>query len=424
MNTQITENVQASIRPGDLCDTFYYGDTNSSLQAFPCIVNNKFIQNFTTMTQGTSQFVISPYQGVSDIILYMKMSDLSGNVTNGQLPEAFGYSMIEQVSVRYGSSAQYFWSGDQLFLEAMYDCEDSKKRDQLASLGGAYTDDFIDNPQPEAYVYLKLPHNSPRADGKPLPFPSDLLVQPIIITVQLKKPSSVFVRTNGAGDMVIESSVDTLSSAQLQVKQEMMSDSADLLARRVDMNSHAYTFMCPYFPQQEVQIAVGAGSDSPSAPVSVNLTGFRAGEVRNILLWLTSTEGVADNGSLYWEQIKDIQLTYNGEIFFKSTSNGAQIWNLVCDTKEPGTNLAVQDDSGNPTSYLSTYVDIPFAQVNVPYDKQVKLVHGKPILNAVVNLSFTTPAVLNGTTNKYTLHAVYLYNSSLLCSRGSAEYIF
>jgi hypothetical protein len=42
------------------------------------------------------------------------------------------------------------------------------------------------------------------------------------------------------------------------------------------------------------------------------------------------------------------------------------------------------------------------------------------ILNAVVNLTFQCPAV----STSYVLHAVYIYNASLLCSRGSSEYIF
>jgi hypothetical protein len=247
-----------------------------------------------------------------------------------------------------------------------------------------------------------------------------LLVQPIVVTIELNNPNSVFIDMDGSspsGTLPV-----ALAEASLQVKQEMMSDSADLLARRVDMNSHAYTFPLKYFPQQEVQINCGVGSTSASAPVSVNLTGFRAGEVRNILLWLTNSADTAANGSHYWEQIKNVQLTYNGEIYFKTASSASQIWNLVCDTKEPGANIDAQDGSGGFENALATYVDIPFAQVNVPYDKEIKLVHGKPILNAVVNLSFTTPSVLSG--DSWTLHAVYLYNSSLLCSRGSSEYIF
>ena len=105
------------------------------------------------------------------------------------------------------------------------------------------------------------------------------------------------------------------------------------------------------------------------------------------------------------------------------------MWNLITDTKESGVNLAVAG-AGNPVvptangavaaPYLSTWLDVPFAQVNVPYDKESKLVHGKPILNAVVNLTFTCPT----SGDNYTLHAVYLYNASLLMSRGSSEYIF
>lgn len=207
----------------------------------------------------------------------------------------------------------------------------------------------------------------------------------------------------------------------MRVKQEMMSDSADLLARRVDMNSHAYTFPLKYFPQQETQVTNITGSSNAQAPVSVNLTGFRAGEVRNILLWLTKNSDRDQYGPFYWTQMGDVQLTYNGEIFYQTKSAESQIWNLITDTKEAGANIVVPPSPGAaPTdSVLTTWVDVPFAQVNVPYDKEVKLVHGKPILNAVVQLQFTTPD-----SSAYTLHAVYLYNASLLFSRGSSEYIF
>jgi hypothetical protein len=349
----------------------------------------------------------------------MKMPAITA--TGYGLPTGWGYSMIRQVSVRYGSSAQFFFSGEQLYLQNIIDCEDSIKRDQLVALGGNAT---TSTSGAEAYIYLNLPHNSPRADGKPLPFPSDLLVQPIVITIELNRASDVFIDMAGSSPSGVLP--PALSEASLQVKQEMMSDSADLLARRVDMNSHAYTFPLKYFPQQEVQINLGAGSvytNGKPTTATANLTGFRAGEVRNIFLWLTNDADTTENGSHYWNNISDVQLTYNGEIFFKSTSNSSQLWNLVCDTKEPATNIEQQDGSGGFKSFLSTYVDIPFAQVNVPYDKEVKLVHGKPILNAVVNVSLVTPELPVGASS-WTLHAVYLYNASLLCSRGSSEYIF
>ena len=69
MNSDLTESVQASIRPGEMVDTYYYGETNLEKQAYPAVVNTRFVQNFTNLGAGSSQFVISPNGGVSDIVL-------------------------------------------------------------------------------------------------------------------------------------------------------------------------------------------------------------------------------------------------------------------------------------------------------------------------------------------------------------------
>jgi hypothetical protein len=425
MNYELSENVQDAIRPGEVVDAYYYGETNSAKQAYPCVVNNKFRQQFTNLAGGTSQFVISPYQGVSDVVLYFKMPPANGGVTytNATLPQSWGYSMIRQVSVRYGSSAQYFFTGPQIFMQNLFDCEDSLKRQTLTTLGGQFATG-ADCADAEAYVYLNLPHNSPRANGKPLPCPSDLLVQPIIITIELYSISDatgngVFKPTYDTGVADVMSGLPpALSVGQLQVKQELMSDSADLLARRVDMNSHGYTFPLKYFPQQETQINLGVGGTGQT----VNLTGFRAGEVRNIILWLTNTLTDNVSGPLYWSNLTNLELTYNGEIFYHSDSDSSQLWNLISADTQPLISVATQDDQGALVDESVSWVDINFAQVNMPYDKEVKLMHGKPILNAVVNLKLDTPSVL--ASGSWTLHALYIYNSSLLFSRGSAEYIF
>jgi len=418
MNYEITENVQHSIRPGEVCDTFYYGETNSEKQAYPCVVNNKFRQQFTNLAGGTSQFTISPYQGVSDVVVQFKLPAAAGGVTytNAVLPQSWGYNLIRQVSVRYGSSAQYYFSGSQIFMQNLFDSEDTAKRAALTTLGGNALVGS-DCSGAVAYVYLNLPHCSPRANGKPLPLASDLLVQPIIITVELNQLADVFLQEDGAGS--VSGLPTSLAFAQMQVKQEMMSDSADLLARRVDMNTHGYTYPLKYFPQQEVLINVGAGGASNS----VNLTGFRAGEVRNIILWLTSTESTPVNGNLYWLPLTNLELTYNGEIFYHSDDNSSDMWNLITADTTPTISSLVQDGAGAWESAPSSWVNIEFAQCGLPYDKEVKLLAGKPILNSVVNLKFSTPETLTGG-ETFTLHALYLYNSSLLFSRGGAEYIY
>ena len=425
MNSDLTESVQASIRPGDMVDTYYYGESNLEKQAYPAVVNTRFVQNFTNLGAGSSQFVISPQGGVSDIIAQFVTPAVSGaNYTTLALNQGWGYALIARLSVRYGSSAQYFFSGAQMYLQNLIDAENTQKAVDISTLGGnALAGASCANAS--AYVYIKLPHNSVRASGKPLPFPSDLLVQPIVITIELLAFNQVLVNQSATANLNLTAGSSALAAAQLQVKQEMMTDSSDLLARRVDMNSHAYTLPLMYFAQQETQVQVTSTSNITDI-LSVNLTGFRAGEVKSIVLWLTtaanSSPGNGNYDPLRFQPINGVTLTYNGEIFSRFDVGSAALWNLTCDEKTQTLPAYNYQASGSvATATQSTpWVDCPFAQVCVPYDKEMKLIHGKPILNAVVNLQFQAPVA----STAYVLHAMYLYNASLLCSRGSAEYIF
>jgi hypothetical protein len=421
MQNDLTESVQASIRPGEMCDTYYYGDSNTEKQAYPCVVNTRFVQQFTNLGQGSSQFVISPQGGVSDIVMqFVTPASAGGNYTLLALNQGWGYALINRLSVRYGSSAQYFWTGPQMYLENLLDAENGPKQDNIPALGGSALAGGACGGA-NAYVYLKLPHNSIRANGKPLPFPSDLLVQPIVVTVELFSLQSIMTNQGGS----LATAPTALASAQLQVKQEMLTDSSDQLARRVDMNSHAATFPLMYFAQQETQIQVT--SSASSLTQSVNLTGFRAGEVKSVVLWLTPAAGGANTpGSggyapLAWSLMNNVTLTYNGEIFSRFDSGSSQLWNLIENEKISAVNTSVQTVGAvSVTPTVSYWTECPFAQVSKDWDRRCKLVHGKPILNAVVNLQFDVPAL----STSYLLHAMYIYNASLLCSRGSAEYIF
>ena len=190
----------------------------------------------------------------------------------------------------------------------------------------------------------------------------------------------------------------------------MLTDTSDTLSRRVDMNSHALTFPLPYFCQQETQL-----TQLPAGAQSVNLTGFRAGECKSIVLWFTpttigggpnaTTPGSGNYQPLAWGQMSDVQLTYNGEVFNRFDNTSSQLWNLVEDQKSAAVQGVVQQNSGTAgvvaNNPVQTYLKCDFAQVYVPSERESVLLHGKPILNAVVQLSFTAPAA-------GVLHAMYL----------------
>ena len=287
------------------------------------------------------------------------------------------YALVNRVSVRYGSSAQYFWSGPQVFLQNLLDSENNDKKDQIPALGGSALAGAACGGA-TAYVYLKLPHNSIRAAGKPLPFPSDLLVQPIVITVELYSLASIMTQQGGS----LTTAPTSLASAQLQVKQEMLTDSSDQLARRVDMNTHALTVPLMYFAQQETQVQVT--SSASSLNVSCNLTGFRAGEVKSVMLWLTPAAGQTTAGSgafapLVWSLMNNVLLTYNGEIFSRFDGGSSQLWNLSENEKIAAFSTSLQTvGSVAVTPTTSYWTECPFAQVSKEWDRETKLIHGKP----------------------------------------------
>jgi hypothetical protein len=430
MNFEITEAVQSAINPGAVKDIYYYGETNTSKQAFPVVKNNRFKLEFANLGQGTSQFVISPNMGVSDVLCRFKLPAGGGSVTytNASLAKGWAYSLIRTISVRYGGSSQYFWTGSQMLAQNLLDSENEAKATAMLELGGTFAVG-TDCSGAEAYIYINLPHNSPRAEGKPLPFPSDLLTQPIVCTIELNSIASIFGGSNSLAPTGLPTQLD---KAEFQVNQEYMSDSADLLARRVDMNTHAISVPLKYFAQQEVLTIFNANSP---ANQQVILSGFRAGEVRDILMWLevrylTGNRGQTAQWS--WPGLEDVELRYNGEVFFTAPGGSSQLWNLIEDKKRAGFEASDVNVTTNPatdTGYMSRWTLVKFSQVDIPRDRMYDLLSGKPILNAVINVSLNLPSdvLTNGVVTANTqvvLHAVYMYNASILCSRGTSEYIF
>jgi hypothetical protein len=380
-------------------------------QSANVIVDNRFILNFASRTGGASTFNLSPAQGMSDVICYFRMG--AGTASDVGLPQSWGYSMIKQIQWRYANSTTYTMTGEQLYLQNVVEVEDGSKRDQLAQLGGnAVFDGDCDGA--EAYVYINMCHNSPRASGKPLPLPTDLFVSPVVLTIELFPVSQVFVNVAGGTP---SNTITQLDVAQLQVKQETFSNSSNVLSARVDMNENSLTYPLKAFYQTEQTYNLSASASQQT----INLVGFKSGMVKRMLFWLTKGTNVVTNGSHYWEAFKDVLLTYNGLQYYRADANSNQLWTLVGDTKSSIVNTYQQTTvPGTWNGVASPYLVIDFAQVNIPYDREFKLIGGKSIMNASVQFALTTPS----SASDFVLHSVTEYACALSISRGGAEYVF
>jgi len=403
------------VRPGEVMDVYYYDADTSKKQAFATTQNTKFVQQFANLTGGSSVFTIPPNNGIQDIVLLFTTSTKSGADASGlALPRGWGYSLIKQVSFRYGGSSQYFLTGDQILNNAVRKQISRNSVDDLVNLGGNETLNQENATPQDAYVVLTLPHSIPSAVNKSNPLPSDLLTQQIQITVELNSVSSIY-SVNGTAV-----APTTLASAEFQVQQVMLNNQSDALARRVDMAENAYAFPCE-FVQQVNRIPLANSAN----PQPVVLTGFRSGEVKSIVMWLSKgsdTSGATKN-PFVWYPISDIQMTYAGDVYARYDGQSSQLWNLINGNKVPLIDngvLAYGGGAYTSTPSTSVWVELPFAQTFEGEGQMNTLIHGKPITNGIINLLLTTPSAAAD----WVLNVSYIYNSTLLFSQGTADYVF
>jgi hypothetical protein len=423
------------MRLGSGKDIYYYGRESLHKQSIPTVVDNRFRQALNNLRQGSSTFIISIDQGISDVLLAVKLPEQgvgSVNYTDLGLPRGWLYDLISRVSVRYAGSSQYFWTGPQVRIENLREMPNPECRDSLLELGGAamlgnatsgagtFTGDNL-----YAYAYINLPHNSPNGSlSKPNPFPSEMLMSPIVITVEMNYLPSIFSSAVASGSLA--GAPTELESAYFQVKQVHANDRGDLMVATAD-RSKAYSFPTKCFYQNEISVPIAAGETD----INVQLTGFRNGQVRSVIFWVTDNDDTNPTTSNrfvrnFTDYIlpRDIQLLYNGTVYYDAKDTAAQFWNLVS-TETPSSleatvlSLAANDLVSTPA--VRSWVEIPFGQVYEQLSGSHMYVAGKTIQNAVVNLSFRLPA---GLTNGGTVHAMYAYNCVIMCADGSAEYVF
>ena len=422
-------SVQEMVRPSEAMDLYYYDAETSKKQAFPTTQNTKYVQQFANLTGGSSVFTIPPQNGIQDIVVNATFSALTAGAepSNYSLPAGWLWSLVRQVSFRYGGSSQYFISGQQLLQNAMR-CQTSRSScDDLLNLGGNFaTGEALMSPQ-NASIVLRLPHNVCSGVGKSHPLPTDCLTQQVQVTVELFQPGQIWTNISGQG---LPASCLALSQAQFQVQQVMFNNQGDALARRVDLATKAYAFPCEFVQQESVLPLVNS-----TAEQAVVLTGFRSGEVKSIEIWLTDNADTANASpsggsatgyaSNLWYPPTSVEMVYAGDIYARYDNGVGQLFNLINGNKSPAFDTIMPELGAGevvPLPKLAQWLSLPFAQTLVDEDAHYILVHGKPITNGIINLNkIVVPYV---STAGWTMHVSYVYNTTLLFSQGTCDYVF
>jgi hypothetical protein len=386
--------------------------------------------------------LFNPDAGLSDVVLTMKLPAVGGAGTAGALTyqglglaTAWGYNMIESVGLRIGSSSYYTFTGDQLYAAVLADAEDSDKRNKLAALGGqalSAVADFAVESKRTALVYLKCPWNSVSAQEKPLPLPTDLISQPVQWSIKLRPASEVFFQ-NPAGliaPATVISLPQALSSASANFKQTHMMDQSNLLARRENMNEKALAYPLRYF--QNTTFRTQVNGITAGQEVQLNLTGFRQGSLKDMWLWAVAADDYNSGNPFKWAPVKQCVIKVNGLVYYDSRDYSAQMWSL-CERKTSASvdsaALAITGATITPSAYVSQYQVIPFSQHTenlADGESENVMALGLNVQNSVINANIILGEDAAGVplTGNYIFNFSYNYISSIMFSRGGAEYIF
>jgi hypothetical protein len=437
-SAEIAESVTHAITPAVCMDDYYSGEGNTELQCFPTLQDNRYYFSLPSINQGaTNTIIFNPDQGLSDIVLTATLPISTGVSGAGSyagyaMPRGWLQAMISQVALRVGGSALYYFTGDQIFVDTLTDCEDSGKKQAVMNFAGGellQQSDFSLASQTagamSASVYLKMPFNSISALQKSLPLPTDLLTQPIQILVSFKNFADVAF-WYGAGAPVPSNLPSQFASAQVNFRKTTLQSSEHLLARREDMMTRALTYPLRYFSQTTFRTNVNF---TAGVSQTINLTGFRSGSVKYIDVWATpvvspSNSSIVPGSNWNWVQPSNVRLLINGLVMYDARDTNASFWSL-CERKTPAqvdtTTLTATAGNASATAVPSVmpWTPIPFAQLCEPHCYGSDVVLGFPIQNSVVNLELTMPV-----TGSYTISASYHYVSSLMFSKNTAEYVF
>jgi hypothetical protein len=122
-----------------------------------------------------------------------------------------------------------------------------------------------------------------------------------------------------------------------------------------------------------------------------------------------------------------ITLSVNGLIYFDSRNGQQQLWNLL-DRKTSAAwtadTITVNNGAFVDTESQAYWTWVPFAQHTEVLANETELTHGLSLMNSIVNLTVNLPTLAGNPPGTYTITAEYLFNSTLLFSRGSCEYVF
>ena len=421
-------------------DNVYQSSQNIKRSSVAVIQNTSIRNDLSSLNFGSTTTIELPQNILlQNSILVLTIAKESLPIGN-TLERGWAYSALRRMTFQVSGSGQTLeMTGQALLVKNVADCESQGKIDRLMELAGeahygsAATKDYT------AYINLYLPWGSV-SSKRYLPYDASILRRPASLTIEMNDAKNIFSR----GSQNVTAYPAAFKAAFVLSRTQILREPSPMPALfgvgTLGRYSHAYIY-----PQHQTVQNI-AGKHLPSDLQSVDLRGFRSGNLQSIDCWLTrdtydSTLPMSNSAHsrLVAYAPSNVRLLYGGQEIYSSDLDSSQIFNL-CENQInlswSATTFKYETVSvptgGTPVDVNSSYLHIPIAQYNETVFCDL-LQYGLDMISQNVQMRFNTPdpALLTPQENtgpfeepKWTMHFNYNYLASVTTRGGDTQLEF
>jgi hypothetical protein len=414
--------------PAREANLYYYGSDNTRRSKIDTYQSTNYTFDINSKTsQSVGTVILTPNSGLSHVWVGLKLpnQDYSGLA----LPTGWGFSLIQSMTFRYGSSPPFSLSGNALRVCAAVNSGNYGEKEQLMSAFAGQAiigSSSVPDAQLYSYFNLTLAHVSSESGTEVrAPFPTDMLNGPITIDIQWANFATVFGAVAGA-----VTPPTTLAEAWIGTRQILPLYQDD---KMVVKQGQVYNYPIKFYqPPNAVNLNTSVNEQT------VNLVGIKSGQCQGILSWVVKSGGsspqVATANATTFIGLKNSRMTYAGTVLqFKRGNKGADAFmdTLFEDSPTYFGSSKIATVSGG-ASWNSTLVPVvsyfqnfPFIQRYEALSDACMLQNGVRVDSGSIQLDLVIDDDDFDATASYTLYYMPYFQAALsLDAGGGCNYLF
>jgi hypothetical protein len=418
--------------PAREANLYYYGSDNTRRSKIDTYQSTNYTFDISSKdSQSVGTVILTPNSGLSHVWVGLKLP--RANYTGLAFPTGWGFSLVQSMTYRYGSSPPFSLSGNALRICASVNAGNYGEKEQLmmAFGGQAFAGaDFTSGDDSKLYAYFPLTLASVSSESGTevrAPFPTDMLNGPITIDIQWANFTNVFPAVAGAQPVPVK-----LADAWIGTRQIIPLYQDD---KMVIKQGQVYNYPIKFYqPPNAINLSNGVNKNVEQQ--TVNLVGVKSGQCQGILSWVVKSGGAdsleAMANATTFIGLKDTRMTYAGTVLqYKRGNKGADAFMDTLFEDSPtyfsSSKFSIVSGAWEQTTNatISYFQNFPFVQKYEALSDACMLQNGVRVDSGSIQLDLVIDDDYYDPTANYTLYYMPYFQAALsLDAGGGCNYLF